>query len=48
MTAGALGAGALFAQAPGRNAGWIDVHHHVLPDFWKKATNTPNAWTLEG
>jgi 6-methylsalicylate decarboxylase len=26
----------------------IDVHHHALPDFWKKATSIPNAWSKEG
>ena len=46
-TAGAFGASALIAQAPQRTP-LIDVHHHVLPDFWKKATNIPNAWSLEG
>jgi predicted TIM-barrel fold metal-dependent hydrolase len=25
----------------------LDIHHHVLPDFWKKATNTQNPWTLD-
>ena len=38
------------APQPKRNAlgRLIDVHHHVLPDFWKKATGIPNAWSLEG
>jgi predicted TIM-barrel fold metal-dependent hydrolase len=32
----------------GANSRLIDVHHHLLPDFWKKAANIPNAWSLEG
>jgi 6-methylsalicylate decarboxylase len=38
--------GAMRAQAP-RPRGWIDVHHHVVPEFWKKATGISQTWTLE-
>jgi predicted TIM-barrel fold metal-dependent hydrolase len=48
-TAAALGAGAILSAQSGRdsNVRLIDVHHHCLPDFWKKATDIPNAWSLE-
>src|SRR5712671_5499152 len=46
---GTLAASVAGAQSKGRtNRALIDVHHHVLPDFWKKATGIPNAWSLEG
>jgi 6-methylsalicylate decarboxylase len=45
----AAASAAAFAQTPPRAVnGWIDVHHHVLPDFWKQATSIPNNWSLEG
>jgi predicted TIM-barrel fold metal-dependent hydrolase len=46
----AAGASAIAGLAHGQSAAdvkLIDVHHHVLPDFWKKATSIPNAWGKE-
>ena len=43
----AAAAGALAAQGQRGERGWIDVHHHVAPEFWKKATNIPQTWTIE-
>ena len=43
----AAAAAALAGQTARATRGWVDVHHHLLPEFWRKATNTPQTWTLE-
>jgi predicted TIM-barrel fold metal-dependent hydrolase len=37
----------LEAQTRSREPGLIDVHHHIMPEFWEQAVSRPQKWSVE-